>query len=161
GRLQCFANCFPLRRAATVGEHMARGLKRALHRESFAESCSISEDRRPTLLWIDDFEPALELYKATMEKDGFEVVTASNGAAALGLFMMNRVDLVITDYEMPEINGEAVATMIKAIDPRVPVILFSGSTLTSPRCLHLADAVCDKAGQRRELLAAIHRLLEK
>ena len=116
---------------------------------------------RPTLLWIDDFEPALALYKTMFENAGFAVLTASSGAAGVELATMNHVDVVVTDYEMPGMNGLGVAEAIKAIDRRTPVILFSGSTLIPGRARRVVDAFCDKAGSRSELLDAVHSLLHR
>lgn len=101
------------------------------------------------------------MYKVMFETLGFKVLTATAGAEGIRLASRNYVDAVITDYEMPEINGEAVAVAIKLIKPTVPVIMFSGSTLISTRCRRVVDAFCDKAESRDVLLAAIHRLLTK
>lgn len=117
--------------------------------------------KRYTLLWIDDFAPGLELYQAMFSALGYRVLTASSGAEGIQIAAASSVDLVITDYEMPEMNGEFVAVAIKSIKPRVPVLMFSGSTLISGRCRRVVDAFCDKAGSRDELLAAIHFLLHK
>jgi len=116
---------------------------------------------RPTLLWIDDFEPGLAMYKAMFENLGFKVLTASTGEQGVNLAASNRVDIVVTDYEMPVMDGAAVTVAIKSMNSRIPVILFSGSTLMPERAGALADACCDKAGSRQQLLAAIHRLLHK
>ena len=116
--------------------------------------------RRPTLLWIDDFEPGLELYRTMFESFGFRVLAASSGDAGAQLAARNHIDIVVTDYEMPKMNGEEVALKIKAIKPGTPVVLFSGSMLVSHRALQSVDAYCDKAGSRDQLLAAIHSLLQ-
>ena len=122
------------------------------------ETSPLSTGGVPTLLWIDDFAPALQLYKATMEMMGFKVLTASSGEAGVKLAAMKPIDLVITDYEMPGMNGEAVAATIKAMDPKMPVIIFSGNTMVSQHCRRYADAFCDKAGNRDRLLGTIQRL---
>jgi CheY-like chemotaxis protein len=116
---------------------------------------------RPTLLWIDDFEPGLALYRAMFEGFGFQVLTATSGAKGIRLAAMNRVDVAVTDYEMPGMDGEAVAASIKTLNPKTPVILFSGSALVPLRARRVVDAFCDKAGSRNQLLATIHRLLHK
>ncbi|HKW19165.1 MAG TPA: response regulator [Terriglobales bacterium] len=116
---------------------------------------------RPTLLWIDDYALGLELYRAMFEKLGFKVLTASNGVQGVTLARENHVDVVVTDYEMPGMNGEAVAAAVKNIDPELPVVLFSGSTLVSPRARGLFDAFCDKAASRNLLTATIQRMLLK
>lgn len=115
----------------------------------------------PTLLWVDDFRPGLELYRAMFEGLGFKVLTAASGKEGVKLASDNVIDVVVTDYEMPGMNGEAVATAIKSIKPRVPVVMFSGSTLVSPRARRVVDAFCDKAGSRNQLSATIHRMLQK
>jgi DNA-binding NtrC family response regulator len=127
----------------------------------WSSSHNFESPARPTLLWIDDFVPALELYQASFERLGFRVLTASNGELGVALAATNHVDVVVTDYEMPGINGEDVATAVKAINTKIPVIMFSGSTLIPLRLRRVVDAFCDKAGSRDKLLAVIHRLLHK
>jgi CheY-like chemotaxis protein len=99
------------------------------------------------------------VYQALAESLGFRVLTASSGRSGLELLLSHRVDAVVVDYEMPVMNGEAVAKLIKANWPELPVILFSGSSLLPRRVKHVVDAVCDKAGSRDALLSAIQRVL--
>jgi CheY-like chemotaxis protein len=115
---------------------------------------------RPTILWIDDFEPGLALYRRMFEDLGFRVLTASSGKAGVNLASLNHVDVVVTDYEMPGMDGLDVATSVKALNPETPVLLFSGSSLVPLRARRVVDAFCDKAGRRGDLLAAIHCLLQ-
>jgi CheY-like chemotaxis protein len=96
-----------------------------------------------------------------LETLGFRVLTASSGRAGVRLASANRIDLVITDYEMPEMDGEQVAVAIKALNPRIPVILFSGSSLVPKRTMQMVDACCDKAAPRNQILGTIHRLLQR
>jgi len=96
-----------------------------------------------------------------LETLGFRVLTASSGAAGVRIASTNRIDLVVTDYEMPEMDGEGVALAIKALNPRVPVLLFSGSALVPQRTKQLVDACCDKAAPRSQLLGNIRRLLQR
>jgi len=121
----------------------------------------VPEQVRPTLLWIDDFEPGLALYRTMFENLGFSVFTASSGKAGLRLASRHHIDVVVTDYEMPEMNGDDVATSIKAINPRIPVVMFSGSTLVPERARQVVDGFCDKAGSRDQILTTIYRLLHK
>ena len=116
---------------------------------------------RPSLLWIDDYKLGLELYRAMFESLGFRVLTASSGEEGVRIAATNRVDVVVTDYEMPEMNGEAVAAAIKAVKPELPIVLFSGSTLVPLRTRRVVDAFCDKAASRTHLSATIQRVLHK
>jgi DNA-binding NtrC family response regulator len=113
------------------------------------------------LLWVDDFQPGLALYRSMFEGLGFKVLTAQSGKQALRLASENLIDVVVTDYEMPGMNGEALAVAIKSIKPRVPVVLFSGSTLVPLSARRVIDAFCDKAGSRDQLSTTIHRMLLK
>jgi DNA-binding NtrC family response regulator len=115
----------------------------------------------PALLWIDDFEPGLILYRMMFEKLGFKVLTASSGEAALKLISAHHLDVVVTDYEMAGMNGEAVARAVKSHNSNIPVILFSGSTLVPLRARRVVDAFCDKAGSREQLLSTVYRVLHK
>jgi CheY-like chemotaxis protein len=125
------------------------------------DAAAIDSRPRPTLLWIDDFLPALELYKASFERLGFNVLTASSGEEGVSLAASNDIDAVVTDFEMAGMNGDAVATAIKSLNSKTPVIMFSGSTLIPLRTRRVVDAFCDKAGSRDRLLNVLHRLLHK
>ena len=114
----------------------------------------------PTLLWIDDFQLGLEMYRSMFERLGYRVLTADSGEAGLRIAACHPIDLVVTDYEMPGMSGETVALALKELNPEIPVVLFSGSTTVPDRLRHLVAACCDKAGSREELLAAIHFLLQ-
>ena len=92
---------------------------------------------------------------------GFKVLTATSGKQGLRLATENLIDVVVTDYEMPGMNGEDMAVAIKALKPRVPVVLFTGSTLVPLSARRVIDAFCDKAGSRNQLSTTIHRVLLK
>jgi putative two-component system response regulator len=57
------------------------------------------------VLVVDDDEVALEMLNALLEQAGYEVVSAANGQEALDILRDTRCRLVITDWEMPGING--------------------------------------------------------
>jgi DNA-binding NtrC family response regulator len=113
------------------------------------------------LLWIDDYEPALAAYRAIFEKLGFRVITAFRPSIGLHLAASQRVDAVITDYEMLEMNGAAVAAELKSRYPRLPVILFTAATSLPSQVRQLADACCDKAEPLERLLVTLNRLVVK
>jgi CheY-like chemotaxis protein len=125
------------------------------------QSWGLGAVERPLLLWIDDFVAGLALYRAMFENLGFRVLTASRGSEGLELAAAHRPDIIVTDYEMPGMDGEAVALAVKTMSPATPVVMFSGSTLVPSRVRHTVDAVCDKAGSRDQLIGVIHHLLRK
>ena len=127
---------------------------------TWSDKAVITCSARPTILWIDDFEPGLALYKRMFEDFGFNVLTASSGEVGVDLASLDHVDVVVTDYEMPGMDGLEVATSVKALNPDTPVLLFSASLAVPLRARRVVDAFCDKAGPRGDLLAAIHCLLQ-
>ncbi|HZQ69623.1 MAG TPA: response regulator [Terriglobales bacterium] len=114
-----------------------------------------------TLVWIDDYEPGLALYKLMFEMLGHRVLTASSGKLGLELVAKHVVDAVVVDYEMPGMNGYEVASALKRIRPDLPVVLFSGLTTIPAKILGVVNAYCDKAASREQLLGTIQSVLSK
>jgi DNA-binding NtrC family response regulator len=115
----------------------------------------------PTLVWIDDYEPGLNIYKAMYEHLGYRVHIASHGNEGLKILAAHRADAVIVDYEMPEMDGGAVTKSIKKRWPGMPVIMFSGSSAVPSKVTRMVDAFCDKAGHGDDLQTAIQTVLQK
>jgi DNA-binding response OmpR family regulator len=78
-----------------------------------------------TILVVDDEFLITDWIARELEQAGFRVVQAFDGHAALAAFESERPDLVVTDFNMPEMNGKELATRIKAAEASVPVILVS------------------------------------
>ena len=55
----------------------------------------------------------------------YSVLTAGDGKAGLEIFTSQRVDLVILDYAMPEMNGYDVAVEMRRISPGIPILMLS------------------------------------
>jgi DNA-binding NtrC family response regulator len=113
------------------------------------------------LLWVDDSPLMLSLYQSVFESLGFEVLTTSSHAEALHYAGRNAADVAILDYDMPEMNGEVLASLMKRRCPMLPVILYSASTSIPRSAYHCVDAICLKAAPREELLTMIERLSRK
>jgi DNA-binding NtrC family response regulator len=115
----------------------------------------------PTLVWIDDYEPGLAVYKSIYEHFGYQVHTASHGSEGLEILASRKADAVIVDYEMPGMDGGIVAKSIKERWPSLPVIMFSGHAAVPSHVTGMVDAFCDKAGAREDLHLAIRTVLQK
>ncbi|NUO49020.1 MAG: response regulator [Polyangiaceae bacterium] len=70
--------------------------------------------RVPTLLLVDDRRTNLLCLKLLLEPEGYRLLTASSGAAALGTLRTDHVDLVILDVMMPGLDGIEVAERMRA-----------------------------------------------
>ncbi len=80
------------------------------------------------VLVVDDEEAIRKIVQATLERFGYRVLTAENGAQAVAVFVQHRAELavVLTDMAMPVMDGAATIIALKAIDPAVRIIASSG-----------------------------------
>ena len=112
------------------------------------------------ILVVDDEPMVCEAIGMLLSVDGHEVVPASNGPAALALFEQGKFDLVITDYHMPKMNGDALALAIKERQPGQPIIMitaFADMLKTSAAPLAGVDQLITKPFKLQELREAIEK----
>jgi two-component system response regulator CpxR len=81
-----------------------------------------------TILCVDDNEQALSIRKLMLETRGYRVLACSNGQQALDAFKQGGVDLVLSDLQMPGLDGAELVDKIKELSACTPAILFSGNT---------------------------------
>lgn len=79
------------------------------------------------LLWVDDEIELLRAHQIFLEKKGYEVVTASNGADAIELCRQRSFDLVLLDEMMPGLTGLETLQRIKELQPQLPVVMVTKS----------------------------------
>jgi CheY-like chemotaxis protein len=78
------------------------------------------------ILVADDNKAILDLVSKVLEFLGYEVALACSGIEALATFLESSFDLVITDFQMPAMDGLSLAGHIKERSPNTPVILVTG-----------------------------------
>ncbi|TFG26147.1 response regulator, partial [Candidatus Thorarchaeota archaeon] len=80
------------------------------------------------VLLVDDNEPLLEVGSAYMERDAtdFEITTASSASKALDILAFKSFDAIISDYQMPIIDGLEFLARIRSRDEHIPFIIFTG-----------------------------------
>lgn len=79
-----------------------------------------------TILCIDDNEQALSIRKIMLETRGYRVVACTSALQALQTFKNGGIDLVLSDFVMPDLTGDKLVAAIKDLSPETPAILFSG-----------------------------------
>ncbi len=86
-----------------------------------------------TILIIDDEELLIKICKMMLKRLGHKVLTAYSGSEGLKIFAANKnqIDLIISDMNMPEMDGQEVVYKLRKIDHRVKVLLSSGALLDS------------------------------
>ena len=110
---------------------------------------------------IDDNEEVLECVKLFLESFGYTVLTGPNGGKGLELAAVYPVDVVIVDYLMPEMNGQAVVLEMRRLRPETPIIMLSGEVNIPERVLKWVDVFVAKDRLSSHLLPAIAQLQER
>ncbi len=84
--------------------------------------------RKKKILIVDDFMGVRSIVRETLIKKDFEVVEASSALEALKFFDGTQIDLVITDYDMPDMNGAELIGKIRDMTRYMftPIIVLSG-----------------------------------
>jgi CheY-like chemotaxis protein len=82
---------------------------------------------RTTVLCVDDSPDILFICRRFLESRGYEVLTASNGEAALQTLKEHPVDAAITDNEMPGMDGLQLAQEMKHMQNDLPILMFSSA----------------------------------
>ena len=77
------------------------------------------------ILVVDDERSMREMLSILLEREGYEAVEAKNGQEALQLFETSIFDMVISDIQMPGINGIDLLGRIKKLAPEVPVLMIT------------------------------------
>ncbi len=112
-----------------------------------------------TVLCVDDERIGLRVRKIMLESRGFHVLTASDGRQGLAVFEENKVDLVVLDYFMPDMNGGEVAAELRRRQPDLPIIFLSAYFSLPPEALELANAFITKGDPPDALLEKIEQLV--
>jgi CheY-like chemotaxis protein len=79
---------------------------------------------RKRILCINDDEQELSVLRIVLETNGYRVIPAASGEQAIGLFPENRIDLVLADYAMPQMDGDQLIERLKQMAPHIPMILL-------------------------------------
>jgi len=110
---------------------------------------------KKVILCVDDNEQELSVLKFMLATNGYRVVSATSGQEAITVFAGTSVDLVLTDYAMPQMDGNQLVDRLKQIAPHVPMILLGDLQKMSGE-IHAADALLAKKNcSTQELLERI------
>jgi DNA-binding NtrC family response regulator len=117
--------------------------------------------KRPLLLCVDDDPGMREFYERLFGRYGYGVIVASGGRQALELLHSGAVDIdaVISDYEMPGMNGAELAAELKRCKPTLPVIMVTGRQAVPGEAPHFVDAALAKGTPVDEILDQVEILL--
>ena len=121
-------------------------------------------DRAPRILLVDDEQPIQTLLSFPLQRDGYEVVHASDGREALARFAEQTFDLVVLDVMLPRMDGLEVCRRLRAKGERVPIIMLSAKSEEIDKVLGLelgADDYITKPFSMREFRSRVKAALRR
>jgi two-component system cell cycle sensor histidine kinase/response regulator CckA len=131
--------------------------------DDFSPASPVGDSTRTSVLVVDD-EIAVRRFAArVLQRDGFEVLEATDGVQALELVRGQAlsVDAVVSDIVMPRMNGVELMDALSASHPDVPVILMSGYATAALSEMGIASpcSILPKPFPAERLLAEVHRCI--
>jgi DNA-binding response OmpR family regulator len=116
-----------------------------------------------TILIVDDEPTIVEVVGLYLQREGYRVVTAADGAAALSLVEQQRPDLVVLDLMLPGLSGLEVTKRLRA-SGALPIIMLTARGEEADRVVGLelgADDYVTKPFSARELVARVKAVLRR
>ena len=111
------------------------------------------------ILYVEDNEYIRESFVELLATDERPFVSVADGASARQALREQHVDLLLTDWVMPDMDGAALVEKIKTLSPHTPAILLSGKVKVYPKETS-ADLFLPKgAHEPMELLERVRQLL--
>jgi CheY-like chemotaxis protein len=109
------------------------------------------------ILVVDDNDQVRKILELVIVGRGLTVVAVSSGAEALELLVHHKFDLMVTDYDMPGMNGDVLIYEARKLHSGLPVIMVTGT----PPEHHAADILMVKPIVVNLLVAAIKTLVKE
>lgn len=116
------------------------------------------------ILLVEDNEMNRDMLSRRLQKRGYEVVVATDGASGVDMARSSSPDLILLDMSLPEVDGWEAARRIRAIGGAAPIIALTAHAMAGDREKAL-EAGCDdydtKPVELARLLAKIEALLAR
>lgn len=109
----------------------------------------------PTLLCIHRDPAQLR----SLQENGFQLLTATNGHDGLRLFATQPVDAIVLDYHLGLLDGALVANEIKRVRPTIPIVMLADDLELPYEALNSIDALVTKSDGAHFLWATVHFVL--
>ena len=117
----------------------------------------------PHVLLVDDEAPLRDSLTYALQKEGYQVTTAADGAAALKLFHKHVPDIILLDLMLPEVDGMEVCWRIRAFSD-VPIVMLTAKDQEMDKAWGLEAGANDyvtKPFNTRELMTRIKATLDR
>ncbi len=109
----------------------------------------MAELNKGTILYVEDNSDNRNLIRRVLEAEGYSVIDAVNAGQAIERLEKNRVDLILMDINMPDMDGYTLTTKIKGIQifSKIPIVAVTANVMRGDREKSL-EAGCDGYIQR-------------
>ena len=125
----------------------------------------MTDNGQLTILIIDDEVSIRQSYADCLDDHNYRTLTAENGRAGLEIFEREKIDLILVDLRMPEVDGLEVLARVTETSPDMPVIVVSGTGVIGDAvaALHLGawDYLLKPLEDISILVHAVSNALEK
>ncbi len=116
-----------------------------------------------TVLVVDDKEMLRDSVAVTLQRAGFTVIAAGDGASAMESVARRRPDAIVTDLKMPGLSGLELIEQVRQVDEDLPIVLMTafGTVDTAVQAIKLgAFDYITKPFEGDELVIAVKRAIE-
>lgn len=121
------------------------------------------EEAKKTILIVDDEKPIVDILYYNLEKEGYNIIEANDGEAAINMAFEQKPDLILLDIMLPKVDGLTVCKRIRN-SLNMPIIMISAKDEEIDKILGLelgADDYITKPFSVRELVARVKANLRK
>src|SRR5215475_11861584 len=118
---------------------------------------------KPRLAVLDDEQRMVDILAMVLRREGYDVVSFTQPAAALDALRTEPFDLLISDLKMPDLDGVEVLRRAKTLDPDLPVILITAHATVQTAIAAMREGAFDyveKPFDNDELKTLVRRALE-
>lgn len=122
---------------------------------------------RPTILLVEDYADSRQMLQLLLESLDYGIIPAANGREALAAAAQNHIDLILTDYNLPDMTGVAVIRHVRELgnsSASIPVIVLTAVDGSEYRELAVeagCNAFLSKPPNFEVLQITIERLLQE
>ena len=119
-----------------------------------------------SILVVEDHKSYRDVLSSILESDDYQVLIASNGVEGLESYSRNRkhIDLIVSDIDMPEMNGREMLGALREFDPNVNIMFLTGLDKRHPDVASLLKhqyTVLPKSTGSEEILRTIQKMFSR
>lgn len=121
-----FISSDTLNRESAIDHRAHKFLQLPFSRQDFSQVISPLFEQKTKLLLVDDSKTCRRLIKPFLEQEGYEVIEADNGEHALKIIRQTTIDIIVSDVDMPILDGITLCRIIRQQEKlSIPVLLLS------------------------------------